>query len=120
VPVGGLLPATTRSARAYNLEIADIHTYYVRHLTGHEFETVFLSVFRGEGDRFEAGVAQAVRTLFDAVESYCDDVDLREPGDLDEDGLLRAAIEFCKSAVVAGPGLSFMLVAARQPRIQRE
>jgi hypothetical protein len=91
-----------------------------RHLTGHEFETVFLSVFRGEGDRFEAGVAQAVRTLFDAVESYCDDVDLREPGDLDEDGLLRAAIEFCKSAVVAGPGLSFMLVAARQPRIQRE
>ena len=29
MPVGDLLPLTTRSARAYNLEIADIHTNYV-------------------------------------------------------------------------------------------
>lgn len=63
-----------------------------------EFETVFLSVFRGEGDRFESGVARAVRTLFDAVDAYCDDPGLRDEHDLDEGGLRRAALEFLQVA----------------------
>jgi hypothetical protein len=67
-----------------------------RQLTGLEFETVFLSVFRGEGDRFRSDLAEAVRALFDAVEAYCDDSALRDPGDLDEDGLRAAATEFLR------------------------
>jgi len=66
-------------------------------MSGPEFETVFLSVFRGEGDQFQPPVASAVRRLFDAVEAYCADPGLRDPGDLDESGLRQAAAEFLRS-----------------------
>jgi hypothetical protein len=66
-------------------------------LTAQEFETVFLSVFRGEGDRFDADTARAVRTLFDAVDAYCDDPSLRDDDDLDEGGLRHAVLQFLQA-----------------------
>ncbi|MEU1840290.1 colicin immunity domain-containing protein [Micromonospora chersina] len=63
-------------------------------LTGLEFETLFLSVFKGEGDQFESRIAAAVQQLFDAVEAYCDDPHLRDAGDFDLEDLRRAAADF--------------------------
>jgi hypothetical protein len=63
-------------------------------LSPKEFETVFLSVFRGEGDVFAEHETRALHELFTAVDAYCADPALRDARDLDEAGLVAAATEF--------------------------
>jgi hypothetical protein len=61
-----------------------------------EFETLFLSVFRGEGDVFTELETGALHTLFSDVDAYCGDPGLRSPGDLDDDGLVESARKFLR------------------------
>lgn len=63
-------------------------------LTPGEFETVFLSVFRGEGDVFAPNETEALHRLFSSVDAYCGDSEIRDEKDLDEAGLIAAATKF--------------------------
>jgi hypothetical protein len=63
-------------------------------LSASEFETVFLSVFRGEGDVFSEAQTRALHKLFSDVDVYCDDPELRDTGDLDDAGLVASARNF--------------------------
>jgi hypothetical protein len=62
-----------------------------------EFETVFLSVFRGEGDVFSELETSALHTLFSDVDAYCGDPELWSPGDLDDDDLVESARKFLRA-----------------------
>jgi hypothetical protein len=66
-------------------------------ITASEFETVFLSVFRGEGDVFSEVETRALHALFSDVDAYCADPTLRDPGDLDDAGLTASARRFLES-----------------------
>jgi hypothetical protein len=66
-------------------------------LTPQEFETVFLSVFRGEGDLFPTEVTEALHSLFTAVDIYYPDPDIRESDGLDDAGLIAAAEMFLRA-----------------------
>ncbi|WP_104817588.1 colicin immunity domain-containing protein [Kitasatospora sp. MMS16-BH015] len=63
-------------------------------MSAQEFETVFLSIFRGEGDMFSDAETRALHSLFLDVDSYCSNPDLRDTGDLDDDGLIESARKF--------------------------
>jgi hypothetical protein len=63
-------------------------------LSAQEFETVFLSVFRGEGDVFSEVETSALHALFSDVDAYCTDPEIRDKGDLDEDDLVASARRF--------------------------
>ena len=66
-------------------------------LSPEEFETVFLSVFRSEGDVFTERETQALHELFTAVDAYCADPVLRDDRDVDEVGLVAAASAFVRA-----------------------
>ena len=70
-------------------------------LSAPDFETVFLSVFRAEGDRFSPQVAAAIQDLFSAVDAFCEDPAIRDERDIDEGGLLAAAASFLEVVDVA-------------------
>ncbi|WP_080646754.1 colicin immunity domain-containing protein [Salinispora arenicola] len=69
-------------------------------LSPEEFETVFLSVFRGEGDVFAERETQALHELFTSVDAYCADPALRDDRDLDEVGLAAAASAFVRAVAM--------------------
>ena len=59
-----------------------------------EFEMVFLSVFRGEGDLFAPHETHALHLLFSSVDAYCGDPEIRDEKDIDGAGLIAAATAF--------------------------
>jgi Bacterial self-protective colicin-like immunity len=67
-----------------------------------EFETVFLSVFRGEGDVFSESETRALHRLFSDVDAYCADPSIKDVMDLDDSALVESAQRFLDA--VSGPG----------------
>jgi hypothetical protein len=63
-------------------------------LSAQEFETVFLSIFNGEGDVFPDVETRALHRLFSDVDAYCADPDLRNSSDIDGVELIASACRF--------------------------
>jgi len=66
-------------------------------LSASEFEMIFLSVFRGEGDVFSEVRTRELHKLFSDVDAYCDDPEMRDAGDLNDSDLLVSARAFLEA-----------------------
>ena len=60
-------------------------------ITAIQFEKIYLKTFLKEEEIFSERVEDILNDLFFDVEDYCQYPDLRDEGDLDEEGLLRNA-----------------------------
>jgi hypothetical protein len=61
-------------------------------ITGRSFENSYLKTRRKSRTRNFGQFNDLDAKVFSAIDAFCDDPDLREPGDLDEGGL-RAEVE---------------------------
>jgi hypothetical protein len=73
-----------------------------KRLTPQEFETVFLSVFRSEGDLFSEAITSALDRLFAEVDAYSPDPEVRDDDGLDDAGLISAVALFLHRVQEAG------------------
>lgn len=60
-------------------------------ITAHQFEMLYLNMFKGESGLLSEKDYGVLNELFHDVDAYCSDPDLRGEDDLDDQGLLERA-----------------------------